>query len=139
MNLALGIDAVEINRFEQWQTYTHQQLAKFFSSQEIDYCRSIALKSAERFAARFAAKEAFFKAFSTFCPTKQLSLFSIAQFISTQNSQNGPPALKIEWNALLTAAKIELQFTPEALLSLTHTKTTAIACVILIAPNSQNC
>ncbi len=139
MNLALGIDAVEINRFEQWDTYTAGQLAKFFSPEEIDYCRSIALKSAERFAARFAAKEAFFKALSTLCPTKQLSLFSIAQFVSTQSSQNGGPTLKIEWNALMTAAKIDLPFTPETLLSLTHTHTTAIACVILIAPNSQNC
>lgn len=138
MNLTLGIDAVEINRFEHWDTYSPKQLSKFFSSQEIEYCRSIAVKSAERFATRFAAKEAFFKALGTLC-SPQPSLLSIAKFVSVINSHNGAPVLRIQWDALKTQIHSELTCHIVAHLSLTHTKTTAIACVILIEPNSQNC
>lgn len=62
MILGTGIDIVEINRFNTWHTYSQSKLKKIFSDAEIAYCLSSPLKSAERFAARFAAKEALYKA-----------------------------------------------------------------------------
>ena len=56
----IGIDSIEIARFRLWHTYSYRQLSRIFSSEEIDYCLSNIIKSSERFAVRFAAKEAFF-------------------------------------------------------------------------------
>lgn len=62
MVLGIGIDSVDIARFEQWHTYSHKKLLRVFSPAEIAYSLENPTKSAERFAVRFAAKEALFKA-----------------------------------------------------------------------------
>jgi len=62
MILGIGHDAVAIARFAHWHTYSHKKLQRIFSEHEIRYCVQTPLKSAERFAARFAAKEALYKA-----------------------------------------------------------------------------
>jgi len=62
----IGIDLVEIERFKNWHAYADRQLRKVFSIKEIAYCRAIPAKSAERFAVRFAAKEALFKALAPY-------------------------------------------------------------------------
>lgn len=62
MILAVGHDIVEINRFAQWHTYSTQTLQRIFDIAEIEYCLQHPAYSAQRFAARFAAKEAAYKA-----------------------------------------------------------------------------
>ncbi len=65
MIIGIGVDSVEIERFSHWSTYNYKQLSRIFSAQEIEYSLSISAKSAERFAVRFAAKEAFVKSLGT--------------------------------------------------------------------------
>ena len=70
MMIAIGIDAVDIKRFAHWHRYKKTMLLRFYSSAEIDYCMNVQIKSAERFAVRFSAKEAFFKALYQLYPLK---------------------------------------------------------------------
>ncbi len=57
-----GIDIVDITRFERFLREGNESLfRRVFTPGEIDYCGS-KKKSAQHYAGRFAAKEAFFKA-----------------------------------------------------------------------------
>ncbi len=136
MNIALGLDAVEISRFAHWHTYTDAQLLKVFSPPEIIYCRSIAVKSAERFAARFAIKEAFFKALCQLFAQEKLSFLTVAKQATLDHHSNGSPYLTIQWQALSISLPEPIITPPEVQVSITHTKQTAIVCVILIGQNS---
>lgn len=62
MILGVGIDIIEVKRFTHWNLKNKQQLHRIFTEREVAYCLSNPAKSAERFAARFATKEAFYKA-----------------------------------------------------------------------------
>lgn len=111
----VGIDSVEIHRCAHWHTYSPERLKRLFSQEELDYCLSVPAKSAERFAARFAAKEAFYKALCA-SGDPQLPFFIIARQVHVIYRQKRP-ILKNNWN--------------HAHLSITHTATTATAIVIL--------
>jgi holo-[acyl-carrier protein] synthase len=123
MIIALGIDSVEIERFEHWHSYDQNKLARVFSEQEILYCLQEPEKSAERFAVRFAAKEAFFKALCQAYPEKRFLLLIVAKNCQVIKLALAPE-LYVDWQALKTS-----KF--KVLLSLTHTRQAASAAVIL--------
>lgn len=63
---AIGVDLAEIGRMrEMIDHYGERFLQRVFTVQEIEYCSRKKVGSAESFAARFAAKEAVFKAAGT--------------------------------------------------------------------------
>lgn len=128
MIIGLGIDAVEVDRFEQWHTYDHKKLSKFFAPIEIDYCLSLPIRSAERFAVRFAAKEAFFKAISPLLDNPIKSLLDVAHHIWIQHDDQQKPELMVNWNHFLLPNK---NIVIKTHVSLSHTKTLALATVIL--------
>jgi len=127
MICGIGIDSVEIKRFAHWSTYTHKKLLRLFSEQEITYCLSNPAKSAERFAARFAAREAFFKAYCSMNKTSLLPFLAVCKNVTITHANNGAPNLTVQWKNLLN----EQQKEPAIHLSLTHTTTTATAYIIL--------
>ena len=120
MILGIGIDSVEIARFAQWHTYSQKQLLRIFSQPEIEYCLAVPLKSAERFAVRFAAREALFKAYSSWQPDHKIPFLTFCTAI-TIAKKNGVPT------PILSGQLAQCK----ALLSLTHTATTATAFAIL--------
>jgi holo-[acyl-carrier protein] synthase len=126
MIIALGIDAVEIERFEKWHLYSRKQLHRVFSQQELNYCLAIKEKSAERFGVRYAAKEAFFKALCQAHPKKLFSLMQVIKSCEMVKRAHGAPELYIDWHAL-NVPKAQL------LVSLTHTSRTAWAAVVMQA------
>ncbi|MBI2653873.1 holo-ACP synthase [Candidatus Woesearchaeota archaeon] len=69
--IGIGADIVRVNRFEIVKN-DKKFLNKVFSKKEIEYCRNKA-NAAERFAAKFAGKEAVMKAFSAFNKKMNLS------------------------------------------------------------------
>ena len=117
MIVGIGIDSVEISRFSHWHNYT--RLRRVFSQEELAYCLSNPAKSAERFAARFAAKEAFYKAAGSL-GGPQVPFLKIARHIQVISLQ-GRPVLQV--NCKNNPGLIHL--------SLTHTKTIATAVVII--------
>jgi len=63
MILGLGIDLMEVDKIRK-DVQSEHYLHKVFTDTEIMECKSVS-NSAERFAGRFAAKEAFMKAVHT--------------------------------------------------------------------------
>jgi len=128
MILGIGIDIIDIERFADWHTYSPRRLSRVFSANEQDYCRSVTAKSAERFAARFAAKEALYKALSPYALTPPPLLL----FCTKTEITSGPtgPRMSIEptflqnhYQPIVLPAKI--------FLSLSHAKTSACAMIAL--------
>ena len=126
MIVGIGTDAVEIKRFEHWSTYTQKKLKRIFSEEEISYSLKNKCKSAERFAARFAAKEAFYKAISHAQQPKTLFNFiSMCPHVYIKN-KNNIPHLCVTWEKIGPEQK---QY--KAHLSVAHTGNMAIAFVVL--------
>ncbi|MDR3647166.1 MAG: 4'-phosphopantetheinyl transferase superfamily protein [Candidatus Babeliales bacterium] len=127
MILAHGIDAVDISRFRYWHKYSNIQLLHVFSLEEIDYCLQNQYKSAERFAARFAAKEAFYKAACSF-GLKNISFLAFCKMVYVEKKEDNTPLIKI--NIYYTEIS-DMLHSMEITLSITHSKTLAIASIII--------
>ena len=131
MIIGLGIDSIEIERFAHWHTLSKQRLRRIFSEKEIEYCLLNGISSAERFAARFATREAFFKAIQTAYPSTHIPFLSICRAISLSHAQNNSPTLIIDWNKLSNLTNNAINGSLSSLVSITHTKTVATVCVFL--------
>ena len=118
MIIGIGIDSVEIARFNNWHNYSQKKLRRIFSAQEIEYCLSGKVKAAERFAGRFTAREALYKAW----PFSQQPFISFCKKIAINNDQNGKPNLQLD---SYQAQNLLIH------LSITHTKDQATALIIL--------
>ncbi len=131
MILGIGIDAVEIARFTSWHTYPRTRLKRIFSDEEIDYCLSSTSKSAQHFASRFAAREAFFKTLNTVIPDHTISLLQVCRYIKVTRLARGATALTVDWEKLLAQEKLSTLPAITSFISITHTKSTATVIVLL--------
>ncbi len=127
MILGIGIDSVEIERFAHWYAYDRKKLLRIFSEGEIEYCLSSIHKSAERFAVRYAAREALFKAINQTFYDQQIPFLRLCKAVEIKKKSCGKPILIIEWE-LIHSSQLN---NCNTLLSLTHTKYIATAMVIL--------
>ncbi len=124
MIVGIGVDTIEIDRFSQWQTYSRQKLLRIFSSQEIDYCLEKSNQSAERFAVRFAAREALYKALCYAFPDKKipfLTLCSKTRIIK----KDGLPQCVIHNDLGIDITSLTIH------LSLSHSRALATAFVVI--------
>lgn len=87
MILGIGIDLVEIERFADWHTKPVSSLERIFHPDEIAYCLSEPAKSAERFAVRFAAREALYKALSSLEKYKRTPFLTLCKKIWVSNGK----------------------------------------------------
>jgi len=133
MIAGIGIDSVEIKRFAHWHSYAHTTLERIFSQHEIDYCLAVPSKNAERLAARFAAREAFYKALCSYKSEIQIPFFTLCKHIHIEGAAHAVQHLVVDWNLLLKET-LEEQIYPITHLSITHNQTTALALVILEIP-----
>ncbi|MEX0940280.1 MAG: holo-ACP synthase [Candidatus Babeliales bacterium] len=128
MILAIGIDSVECARFAHWHQYSLKCLSSIFTSEEIAYCLNNEKKQQERLAARFAAKEAFYKAWSTAFLQEKIPLRKIMRNTEVIKNPNGSAGLSIHLPEIsIIVEKSQIKFH----LSLTHTNHYATAFVIL--------
>jgi phosphopantetheine--protein transferase-like protein len=125
---SVGIDVVEIDRFAHWYAYPAQKLQKIFTTEEISFCLSIPPLAAQRFAVRFAAKEALFKALAPNAITDKPPFFSLCKQTSIIPSDNCPN-LKINTQAI--SRYYCLPPTLQTQVSLSHSRTVACAIVLL--------
>jgi len=128
MMVGIGIDAVSVVRFADWHRLPMASLQRLFRPDEITYCLASERLSAQRFAARFAAREAFFKALSD---TGQLPFLTICRAVEVVREASGAPSLRVDWQLLARHNPRYRTWQPRILISLTHTATDAIACVAL--------
>lgn len=125
MILGCGIDIVDIARFNHWHTKPITQLKRCFSDEELSYCLEIPSKSAERFATRFAAKEAFYKAFCVWQHDRTYSLMTICNTVYVVKYAHSMPQLKVNWHEL------NVESEPICHVTLSHAKKCAVAYVLL--------
>lgn len=130
MILGIGIDSVNIERFNQYHEHSGEMLLKIFSQSEIDYCLGKP-QPAVHFAARFAVREAFFKAYQGilhhYGKDHPATLLTINKHIEVIRTERGLPLIKAVWPLLLPPGIDE----PKVHLSITHTDAVATAVVIL--------
>jgi len=122
MILGIGIDIIEVARVADKIGKESGFRELVFSKNEIDYCESKA-KRFEHYAARFAAKEAFFKAIGT--GWKNGTSFNEVEII---NNNNGQPQLSLLGETAETLSVVK--FT-NIQVSLSHLTTIASAVVIV--------
>jgi len=134
--MRIGIDSIEVERFAG---ATHERLRRIFTPREIDYFskkntsieglmlgQDLKHSCQETIAGIWCAKEAFFKALGTgIAPSTILEL-------EVLHNQYGAPYYKIssklyDAHRFLSTAKIHV--------SITHTKTTAIAVCVIDSSN----
>jgi holo-[acyl-carrier protein] synthase len=123
MIVGTGIDLIEIERIQQSvDRFGNRFLDRIYTPAEKAYCSS-KKQSAESFAARFAAKEAGAKALGT-----GISRGVGWQEIEVVRAPGGRPQLRFHGRAAEFAARLGAT---RAALSLTHSRTQAMASVIL--------
>lgn len=122
MILGTGIDICEVPRIAQSiARFGERFLQRIFTPDEIRYCQR-KRNSTERFAARFAAKEATMKALGT--GQRQGVIW---KDVEVTHAPGGRPVLRLSGMAAEIARKLGVSRTS---LSLTHTENTAMAMVI---------
>jgi len=123
MIVGVGIDIAEVPRIaEAIQRFGKRFLHRVFTDGEIQYCDSKANR-VERYAARFAAKEAAMKALGT-----GWSRGVRWRDIEVVRHPGGRPTIKFHGKAAEFAARLRAE---NIALSLSHTPDQAIASVIL--------
>ncbi len=123
MIIGIGVDIIEVDRIrESISRYGNKFLRKTFTPQEIEYCKNSA-NAEERFAARFAAKEAAMKALGT-------GWQEGVGFLSIEiiKQENGAPSLKFNGHA---EEILKQQNYSSSFVSYSHIKEYAIAQVVI--------
>lgn len=126
MIIGVGIDIIEIDRIkDSVDKYGERFLNKIYTNSELDYCMSKSSKY-QHLAARFAAKEAVYKALTT-------GWHEVAtwQDIEISNEPNGMPVvtLKGKLQSFLTKDK-------SLKISISHSRD-YVACMAVVYKNSE--
>lgn len=118
MKIACGIDIIEISRIEKAiERQGNKFLCTIYTEKEIQYCESHKANKFQHYAARFAAKEAIYKALSEIMPKDELkwTAFEIT------NDENGKPKVNIKFEKIIDID-----------ISISHCKEYAIANVVIM-------
>ena len=121
MKIKCGTDIIEIDRIkESIESLGNRFLQKVFTEREIQYCESKKAQKYQHYAARFAAKEAVFKAISPFLKSK----YDIEwKQIEILNDENGRPFVNIVNDNIKCIENIDI--------SMSHCKQYAVANVLI--------
>ena len=118
----IGTDLFEVHRMSERLLKEPEFAKNIFTSKEIEYCEKLKNK-AQSYAARFAAKEAFFKALGTGW-RNGLSF----EEVEVLNDTFGKPELHLTGKSKIVVEKMEIS---NIHLSISHTKNYALAFVII--------
>lgn len=122
MKIKCGTDIIEVSRIkESIEKLGEKFLNKIYTKKEIEYCLSKNNMKYQHFAARFAAKEAIFKAISSLIKNKYEITWTDVEVL---NDENGRPYVHF-LNNIYNIEQIDI--------SISHLKEYAIAtCIVEI-------
>lgn len=139
---AVGIDIVAVSRFNHWQSYSLRQIQRIFSPDEYKAAQwaNDGNYSPQMLAARFAAKEAFFKALCSLLiqcnHTNPFPPFlTVCKYVSVSHHTSGIPLIIID-NKLYEILPQNFNQKFYATVSLAHEKEYAVASVLLVKKHS---
>lgn len=126
MKITCGTDIIEISRIKKSiEEMGDKFIGKIFTIKEIQYCESKKAQKYQHYAARFAAKEAAFKAISTYLDDK----YSISwQDIEISNNEAGRPEINIK----KSIDGLSIENIESMDISLSHCKEYAVANVTVL-------
>lgn len=128
MKVYVGTDIIEVDRIKESIEETGDKfINKIFTQTEIDYCKNTKAAKYQHYAARFAAKEATFKAISTLLSDKYSVSWKNSEVV---NDENGKPSIR--FTSLDKNVEKELNHIKSIDVSLSHIKEYAIANVTVI-------
>ena len=123
MKITCGTDIIEIERVkENIENLGEKFLERVYTKKEIEYCESKKKQKYQHYAARFAAKEALFKAISWKLEDKYEICW---KDIEVLNNNQGRPELKLIGVDLKNIENIDI--------SISHCKNYAVANVVVLA------
>ena len=118
MKIACGTDIIEIDRIKQSiEHFNEKFLNTIYTKDEIKYCESHKDSKYQHYAARFAVKEALYKALSEILPEEELTW----KRFEVINSDTGKPKMIVE-NEFIKSIDI----------SISHSKKYAVAMVTVL-------
>ncbi len=133
MRVTTGIDIIEVDRIrETIEELGENFLNRIYTQKEIEYCNKSGSIKYQHFAARFATKEAVFKAISQFISGREEALWKDIEVI---NIEGGKPVInvdKLQKNFKKNADNIELKSID---ISISHIKEYAVASVVAVFDN----
>ena len=119
MKISCGTDIIEIARIKSSiENIGDKFLTKIYTEKEIEYCESRKAHKYQHYAARFAAKEAIFKALST----RIMGKYSWTDF-EVLNGETGKPKVNL---------KTKIDNLEDIDISISHCRDYAVATVIAI-------
>lgn len=122
MQIKTGVDIIEVDRVQEAiENQREKFLEKVYTKNEIEYCSNSGKMTYQHYAARFAAKEAIFKAISEFIPKNE---DDILNKIEITNEQDGKPYANID--------RLNIENIESMDLSLSHIKNYAIASFVIL-------
>lgn len=121
MRLKTGVDIIEIERIKNSIEETDGRFCeRVYTKNEIDYCESKKVQKFQHYAARFAAKEAVFKAISSVLKNKYDISWTDIEIL---NDDTGRPYVNI-LNPNIKNSDIDI--------SISHCKEYAVASVVFV-------
>lgn len=122
MQIKTGVDIIEVDRVQEAiENQGEKFLEKVYTKNEIEYCSNSGKMTYQHYAARFAAKEAIFKAISELIPKNE---DDILNKIEITNEQAGKPYANID--------RLNIDNIESMDLSLSHIKNYAIASFVIL-------
>lgn len=127
MKIACGTDIIEIERVKNSiENIGDKFLNKIYTSKEIQYCENKNQSKYQHFAARFAAKEAIFKALNSILSNKYIVSW---QNIEILNFENGKPYVNFIDINFCNILSIDI--------SISHCKQYAVANAVMLYEESR--
>ena len=94
MKVTTGIDIIEVERIKEAILEVGDSfLNRIYTEKEIEYCNKSEVMKYQHFAARFAAKEAVFKAISEYVDGRKDVIWKDIEII---NSESGKPEINVD-------------------------------------------
>ena len=126
MKVTCGTDIVEVDRIQDSIEQMQEKfLNKIYTEKEITYCEKSKAHKFEHYAARFAAKEAVFKALSEYIDNYSLDW----KEVEILNNEKGRPYVNL---------KKEITQIEQIDISLSHIKECAIAVAVVVSKGDEN-
>ena len=129
MKIRTGIDIIEVERIKDAiEELGESFLNRIFTENEIEYCNKSKITKYQHYAARFAVKEAVFKAISKYINGREDALWKNIEII---NLEGGKPEINVERiaeNIKKTANKKLIDID----ISISHIKDYAVASVVAV-------
>lgn len=122
MQIGCGIDIIEIGRIKETiENLGERFLERVYTEKEIEYCEGKKSMKYQHYAARFAAKEAMFKAIAGHLNSK----YEIEwKDIEVVNEENGRPKINLK--------NIQIEELKQCDISMSHCKEYAVANVVAV-------